>query len=142
MPQTQLPSLASLPDHSRRRLARCIGMLGSDHDGEVVAAARAAGRELARHGFGLTDLAVTIERGASNDSRPPPRSYGARDAQTELVTELAASLEHVLGTVFNEWEQQFIRSVWAQVQRHRRLSEKQLAVVERLVTKLRGNRSG
>lgn len=40
------------------RLAPLLGKLGSPHDGEVLSAARAAGRILAKHGLTFNDLAA------------------------------------------------------------------------------------
>lgn len=37
--------------HERERLVRVLGMLGSAHDGEVVAAARQAAKIMTRHGL-------------------------------------------------------------------------------------------
>jgi hypothetical protein len=58
------------------RLSPLIGKLGSPHDGEVVAAARAIGRLLNRQGLSLTDLgqalvAEPVERVAYAERDPP-----------------------------------------------------------------------
>jgi hypothetical protein len=42
----------------RDRLAKLLGMLGSDHDGEVVNAARAADRLVRRSGLRWPDIAM------------------------------------------------------------------------------------
>jgi hypothetical protein len=41
----------ALPAKARTRLAALLGMLGSDHDGEVTNAARAARRLIQHHGL-------------------------------------------------------------------------------------------
>jgi hypothetical protein len=45
------------------RLGPLLGKLGSPHDGEVVSAARAIGRQLDRHGLGWNDLGAALGAG-------------------------------------------------------------------------------
>jgi len=42
---------ATVPEHTRRRMARLLGLLGSDHEGEVIAAAKAAEQLRRRRGM-------------------------------------------------------------------------------------------
>jgi hypothetical protein len=49
-------------------LARCLRLLGSDQDGEVVAAVRALKRMLRSGGEDLPDLAARVEKPALNEA--------------------------------------------------------------------------
>src|SRR5436190_12428222 len=82
----------------RDRLAKLLGMLGSVHDGEVVAAARQA--ERLRADAGLTWAEIVIPR------MPPPQ-YGqfVRSAR-DLI---GFVIEHQY--LLNERERQFIASI-------------------------------
>jgi hypothetical protein len=53
------------------RLSQFIRLLGSDRDGEVVAAARAIQRTLATVGQDFHDLADIVERSIERSARPP-----------------------------------------------------------------------
>jgi hypothetical protein len=47
----------------RGRLSKLLGMLGSDHDGEVVSAARMANQRARRAGLTWTEILAHWERG-------------------------------------------------------------------------------
>ncbi len=58
------------------QVAKLLAMLGSDQDGEALAAARALGRVLASAGLGFTDLAEAVRQAplqqtAREDERSP-----------------------------------------------------------------------
>src|SRR5947207_6671053 len=105
----------------RDRLAKLLGMMGSAHDGEVVAAARQA--ERLRADAGLTWPEILVPR------LPPP-------PQRQNVGTVAAAIDFVLEheVVLTDWERGFVRDL-------RRfkypLSPRQLEVLERLVEKVR-----
>ena len=103
----------------RARLARVLGMLGSAHDGEALAAARQA--ERLRADAGLTWADIVIPR------LPAP-------ARARPVNSVADAISFVLqhDDILSAWEADFIRSVAAQ---KNALSPKQIAIVERLVSK-------
>jgi hypothetical protein len=65
------------------RIGQLIRLLGSDRDGEVIAAARALGRTLASVGEDFHTLADTIERSAivarSSDDLSPAAHRGCDD---------------------------------------------------------------
>jgi hypothetical protein len=60
------------------RIGQLIRLLGSDQDGEVIAAARALGRTLTSVGADFHSLADTIERSAPAPS-PSPAHRGCED---------------------------------------------------------------
>ncbi len=61
-----------LPDRDRRRLVSTVGLLASDRDGEVVAAARATGRLLQPYGTTLARLVEVALSPAPRAHRPDP----------------------------------------------------------------------
>src|SRR5947207_668908 len=109
-------------DLDRDRLAKLLGMLGSSHDGEALAAARRA--ERLRVDAGLTWAEIVIPR------LPPPRPQ-PRGAMT-----FAQAIQFVLDheDALTEWESDFTRSIQRQSSP---LSPKQVGILERLVEKAR-----
>ncbi len=111
----------SAADLDRERLAKLLGMMGSAHDGEVVAAARQA--ERLRAEAGLTWVDIVIPRLPALPHRQNVRTVA--DAIDFVI-------EHQV--VLTDWERGFVRNL-------RRLkyplSPRQLEVLERLVEKVR-----
>jgi hypothetical protein len=107
----------------RDRLSKLLGMLGSAHEGEVVAAARQAERLRAEAGLTWTEIVIP---------RLPPPARQRRHVET-----IAEAVEFLLGLlhVLTEWERNFVRSVG---RLKSPLSAKQIEVLERLVEKARG----
>jgi hypothetical protein len=108
----------------RERLARVLGMLGSEHDGEALAAARQA--ERLRAGAGLTWPDIVLA--PSPQQMPWPGSIA--DA-IELCISSGAAL--------TAWDRKFLSSIARRPPN--RLSEKQLAVLARLVRSVRASRA-
>jgi len=103
----------------RDRLARVLGMLGSAHDGEIIAAARQAERLRADAGLTWTDIVI------------PRLSAPQRRQKVGPVADLVAFvLEH--GDTLTEWEIGFVEGVARQ---RFRLSPKQREILDRLVQK-------
>jgi hypothetical protein len=105
----------------RERLAKLLGLLGSDYDGEVVAAARQAERlrrEAQATWFDILAPAL-----------PPPRREREIDSVADAVE---FALENA--GVLNDWERRFVRSISRQL---RPLSEKQRAALARIIDKCR-----
>src|SRR5438046_480259 len=106
----------------RDRLAKLLGMLGSAHDGEALAAARQA--ERLRADAGLTWHEIVIP------ALPSPRPQ-RRGAMT-----LGQAIQFVLDheDALTAWESDFARSIQRQSSP---LSPKQIGIIERLVEKAR-----
>ena len=104
----------------RDRLAKLLGMMGSTHDGEVVAAARQV--ERLRADAGLTWPEILVPR------LPPPA--GGQNVRT-VADAIDFVIEHEV--VLTDWERGFVRDL-------RRLkyplSPKQIGILERLVEKV------
>jgi hypothetical protein len=105
----------------RDRLAKLLGMLGSAHDGEIVAAARQP--ERLRADAGLTWPEILVPR-----LPPPPRRQNVRTV-TEAI-DFVIEREDAL----TAWESDFARSIPRQSSP---LSSKQIGILERLVEKAR-----
>lgn len=67
----------------RGKLARILGMLGSQHDGEVVAAARAASRLLTDAGISWADLATGVTVVVKAAPPSPEATQAAQEARRE-----------------------------------------------------------
>jgi hypothetical protein len=106
-----------LPPDIAAKLAKVLGMLGSDHDGEVAAAGRRA-HALIRNA-GLT-WAQVIRPGSRRCWRPVP--LGADCAAQCLLWPEALT----------EWEAAFCRSIAGRY----RISPKQTDVLERIARKV------
>ena len=106
----------------RDRLVKLLGLLGSDFDGEIVAAARQA--ERLRADAGLTWREIVLP--ALSPPRPQQR---AAMSFTEAVRFV---LDHE--DALTAWESDFGRSIQRQ---NSPLSPKQISILERLVEKVR-----
>jgi hypothetical protein len=108
----------------RERLAKLLGMLGSDHDGEVAAAGRAANALVKAAGATWFDaVAPAVEAPSSS---PPRRAE---------IESTADAIEFCLcwPDELTAWEWRFLHSV----RRRYRLSGKQLDVLVKLVGRCR-----
>jgi hypothetical protein len=101
----------------RERLARVLGMLGSEHDGEALAAARQAERLRATAGVTWHDIVAPSAT---------PAVLGWPGSITEAI-EACIGCPAALTT----WEKKFLAGIARR--REDRLSAKQLAVLARLV---------
>ena len=142
---------ASLPIALRPRISALIRMLGSDHDGEALGAARALSRTLNGVGASLHDLADDIAVPAAplmilqnrSTSSAPRRSRTAHSSPGSV--ELGPARRHHVVDVLTRasrrgalsaWENQFAASVITTLQGTRpRLSTRQYEIVEQLLRK-------
>jgi hypothetical protein len=106
---------------NRERLAKLLGMLGSEHDGEVVTAARHADALVRRAGLTWPDVV------AANDAQPELDNVGFG-----VANEIRFCLLH--RDRLTEWERSFLASI-----RHQTapLSARQHNSLNRIVDKLR-----
>lgn len=103
----------------RDKLAAVLGMLGSDHAGEILAAARAA--ERLRREAKLT---------WSDTLRPAPEPR--RDREVQSVDD-ALDLCEAYADWLTVWERNFVATL---VRQRRAASPKQIAILDQLVTKV------
>jgi hypothetical protein len=78
--------------HTDERLPKLLLMLSSNHDGEVVAAARAIGRRLRESGHDWHWLAGRVQESEHEHERPAPRGEEyATAADRRMINELFAA---------------------------------------------------
>ena len=118
--------MASLPPDDCRKLARILGMLGSDAVGERAAAGLLATKLIKSHGLQWSD----VISGAVQAQQPPHRQSGAH-TRSSPATDLTLCRRH-LGAV-TPWEADFVCGL----QNRRRWSEKQLAILQGIAADLR-----
>jgi hypothetical protein len=117
---------ASLTPAFADKLVKVLGMLGSDHDGEIAAAGRRAHSMLKAIGLTWSDV---IARTAPKPEQPqrPQRRWRRGVSPTDT-----AALCLQWSEVLTEWEVDFCRSMVGR----RRISAKQADVLERLARKV------
>ena len=93
---------------TRTRLARLLGMMGSQHDGEALNAARLADKLVREQGITWFNVISTAPPRASPDPPPPPRPS---DDDLLMQFESASdACEFVLAStpMLTEWERNFV----------------------------------
>jgi hypothetical protein len=119
--------MQSLTPTERERLAKLLGMLGSDHEGERANAATIADRMLRERGLTWRDILPDQPAGPT---QPPATKRAPRNWRADI--ELLAHATRLL----TPWEEQFVASV----RRQRRFSKKQAAIIARLAGRVRKTR--
>jgi hypothetical protein len=111
----------------RQKLARLLGMIGSDHDGEALNAARLADKLVRAAGITWFDIVAV----PALPPPPPEPVFTGSDDPLDLFGTAADAVNFVLDytPLLTEWELTFTRSLY----RFSRLSGKQQAVLRRLV---------
>ena len=113
---------SALAASDRERLARLLGMLGSDHAGERDNAARAAHRLVQQHGITWFDVIIAPVNLRLSTDDPLARFAGCAEACTFALTR---------APMLTQWEFDFLRNV----ARCSKLSRKQLDTLRRLVAR-------
>lgn len=114
--------MSLLDPNDTRRLRSSLARLASDHEGEVVAAASAASRILAKAGLGFADLGVAqVPEPARATAAPFVRrdvtepAWGPRRRPHEVNLgrqhQVRAKLLLGSGHAWEEWEQGFLSSI-------------------------------
>jgi hypothetical protein len=117
---------ASLSPVFADKLVKVLGMLGSDHDGEVAAAGRTAHSMLKAKSLTWSDVIVPAVPAPQQQSRAPRR--WRRTTSPSDTAALCLQWPEVL----SDWEVDFCRSIVGR----RRISAKQTVVLERLARKV------
>jgi hypothetical protein len=123
------------------RIADLVRRLASEHDGEVVATARALQRALKSAGADLNDLATHLERSSSKSYRQPPPPPPPREPPLNLADAIfvdskpvywlkaCVQIEVAHMDALNDWARGFIESI----KTRQSLTPKQLACFQRIV---------
>jgi hypothetical protein len=121
---TAVPHLT--PDLAAK-LAKILGMLGSDYDGEIAAAGRRANAMV--KGAGLTwDEVITSSAPIPQPTQRPRRRWRTPGTPSDTAALCLQWRDEVL----TDWETDFCRSIVGR----RRISTKQAGVLARIVDKV------
>jgi hypothetical protein len=115
-----------IPPDLAEKLAKVLGMLGSDHDGEVAAAGRRAHKIVKNAGLTWGEVIAPPAPAPQQPYRPPRRWRRPVSASD------SAALCLQWPEVLTDWETDFCRSI---VGRHR-TSPRQSEVLARIVRKV------
>lgn len=110
------------------RIALIIPRLGSNHDGEVVAAAKAIERILSTEKLDWRTIAGIVANSSQHLSEEPIHSW--HDMPQQWRAQLLSTLLCLPG--LSEWEGQFLRSVAQKFHQGFALSAKQIDIIDRL----------
>lgn len=145
------------------RIAKLLPRLASEHDGEVVATARAIRRTLTSAGLDLHDLAKALATPKAPSvaghapprpdpaPRPPPRpdwggtagwwdrhETGTRpDYGLRTIEAMVAELYLRIGQM-TDWERVFVKSMASATRLKRKLTDRQISIVRDLYRKYGG----
>jgi hypothetical protein len=132
----------------KTRLSKLLGMLGSSFDGERANAAGMIQKMAEQYKMTITEL-IAIAHGSTQKTQqqkpppPPPRPERKPRPSGIFRSDLLYKLGDLLSDDWNgftDWEEQFASDITEKYSRDYELSEKQLAVVERILSK--AERSG
>jgi hypothetical protein len=123
----------SLPMRKRppRRLGLLIPLLGSNHEGEVLAAVAAIKRALEAEDLDWHDLASILAAGphrAPSQPQKSPQAQRGYDWRAEVANILREQSEHL-----SDWELRFLHSIRAR----RRRTKKEQSVLDRIIREVR-----
>jgi hypothetical protein len=127
----------------KTRLEKLLGMLGSSFDGERANAARMISAMAEKQRLTVVELifrALAQHQGRQEQKPKPeqpkddPRAKVMSDTMLKALVKIADNPERY-EFVLTEWERQFAVDVSARYSRDYQLSEKQLAVVEKILRK-------
>jgi hypothetical protein len=127
---------AALVDADRNRLAKLLGLLGSDHAGERDAAGLAASRLVQERGATWYDVVAPSVQVREQSQHPETHQRHSDDRDLDPVgpdwrRTAAACARHQL--LLNRWEDEFLSGL----PRFPRLSSKQRDVLRKIVVRLR-----
>ena len=114
----------------REKLAKTLGLLGSAHDGEILAAARQAERMRREARMTWYDLILTALPAPERSAWPDSRTAGADDYLHYLADRMAD---------LTEWERDFVLSLRARPGRF--LTQKQIDCVLKIAERVRPPRA-
>jgi hypothetical protein len=123
-----MTAAASLTPAFADKLVKVLGMLGSDHDGEVATAGRMAHSMLKAEGLTWGDVITP----AAPKPEPQRQSRAPRRWRSPTSPSDTAALCLLWPEVLTDWETDFCRSIVGR----RRISAKQTVVLERLARKV------
>jgi len=121
----------------RDKLIKCLRMFSSHFDGEVASAARRAHELVNSRKLG-DDLIILPGRQREeprHDFRYDWRQQHQRSSNTNTINDIRRCQE--LENHLTDWEAEFVKSIAGSIVQWGRMTEKQAAVLDRIVTKLK-----
>ena len=122
-----------MEEFERDRLIKVLRMFGSNHDGEVAAAARRAHNIINKHSLDWDDLLMseTAPRAERQQSR---HHYEPDDDDNGEAFLIRRARQH--DQFLSTWEREFLNSISESLVEWGRLTPKQRAVLDRINNKL------
>jgi hypothetical protein len=121
-----------IPENDRDKLIKILRMFGSNHDGEIASAARRAHELVKSRALDWDDLIISVNHHTGYSSPPPPPPPPDTDDEEDLIRSCSRAAEHL-----TQWERGFIEDIGESIVEWGRLTPKQRAVLDRIVTKLK-----
>lgn len=124
-----------IPENDRDKLIKILRMFGSNHDGEIASAARRAHELVKSRALDWDDLIIGVNHhhtGYSSPPPPPPPPPPNTDDEEDLIRNCSRAVDHL-----TQWERGFIEDIGDSLVEWGRLTPKQRAVLDRIVTKLK-----
>lgn len=123
-----------MEETDRDKLVKVLRMFGSDHDGEVAAAARRAHSIMVTHSLDWDDLIVRPgQRAQAKPRSGKPTQAPASDAdEIDMIRRCMT-----LPTCLTAWENNFIGSISESIVEWGSLTPKQRAILDRIVNGLK-----
>ena len=122
-----------MEESERDRLIKVLRMFGSDHDGEVAAAARRAHNIVKKHALDWDDLLMSE---SARQTEQPKQRRSPRDDDDEYPEAFLIRRAQQHDQFLSSWEQEFLASVADSLVEWGRLTPKQRAVLDRICNKL------
>jgi len=125
----------------RNRVIKLIGMLGSAFDGERANAAGMLSKMAEARKMTLNELIETAYAGTSTRPPPPPPEPEPTFTDVDQADDLLRMLQRIAdrpdiaARVLTAWEINFSTDVAGRYDRDYELSEKQLNIVQKILTK-------
>lgn len=122
-----------MEESERDKLVKVLRMFGSDHDGEVAAAARRAHSIVKKHALDWDDLLMS-EAARARTEQPRQRSRAYDDDDEAEAHLIRRAQQH--NQFLTDWEREFLVSIGDSLIEWGRLTPKQRAVLDRICNKL------
>lgn len=131
-----------MEEGERDRLVKVLRMFGSDHDGEVAAAARRAHSILRRHRLDWDDLVIPVSASAGHhrqqeQKREQDTRQRTQDDDTDEAFLIRRAREPRFKQHLSQWELEFLNSIAESLVEWGKLTERQRAVLDRINNKLK-----
>jgi hypothetical protein len=117
----------------RKKLIKCLRMFSSHFDGEIASAARRVHELVTSRQLDWEDLIGPVGTQRREERREEPRNGGRQTNSTIANIRRCQALEEHL----TNWEREFIGSIAYSIVDWGRLTERQQAVLDRIVNKLK-----